>query len=137
MTDTTEPAATPASSIDTTDVDEGHTPEAWRRATAKAATLAEALPWLKTYHGKTIVVKYGGNAMTDEGLKKAFAEDIVFLRYAGFHPVVVSNSTFDGLGWRMGMSSEDGVTSRNEPPRLVRSSPRTRWRSSRSPRARS
>ena len=61
----------------------------WKRATAKAATLAEALPWLKQYHGKTIVVKYGGNAMTDESLKKAFAEDIVFLRYAGVHPVVV------------------------------------------------
>jgi acetylglutamate kinase len=65
------------------------TPEEWRRATAKAATLAAALPWLKRYHGKTIVVKYGGNAMTDEKLKQAFAEDIVFLRYAGFRPVVV------------------------------------------------
>jgi acetylglutamate kinase len=64
-------------------------PEEWRRATAKAATLAEALPWLKTYHGKTIVVKYGGNAMTDDTLKRAFAEDILFLRYAGFRPVVV------------------------------------------------
>ena len=64
-------------------------PEEWRRATAKAATLAEALPWLKRYHGATIVVKYGGNAMTDDVLKQAFAEDIVFLRYAGFHPVVV------------------------------------------------
>src|SRR3954466_5650627 len=61
----------------------------WAKATAKGATLAEALPWLKTYHGKTIVVKYGGNAMTDESLKQAFAEDIVFLRYAGVHPVVV------------------------------------------------
>jgi acetylglutamate kinase len=67
----------------------GKSPEEWRRATAKAATLAEALPWLKTYHGKTIVVKYGGNAMTDDALKRAFAEDIVFLRYAGFRPVVV------------------------------------------------
>jgi acetylglutamate kinase len=65
------------------------TPEEWRAATAKAKTLAEALPWLKQYHGKTIVVKYGGNAMTDDSLKKAFAEDIVFLRYAGFRPVVV------------------------------------------------
>lgn len=64
-------------------------PEEWKKATAKAATLAEALPWLKAYHGKTIVVKYGGNAMTDDTLKRAFAEDIVFLRYAGFHPVVV------------------------------------------------
>ena len=61
----------------------------WKQATAKAATLAEALPWLMTYHGKTIVVKYGGNAMTDETLKRAFAQDIVFLRYAGFKPVVV------------------------------------------------
>jgi acetylglutamate kinase len=55
----------------------------------KAATLAQALPWLQAYHGKTIVVKYGGNAMTDETLKAAFAKDIVFLRYAGFRPVVV------------------------------------------------
>jgi len=64
-------------------------PDEWKQATQKAATLAEALPWLKQYHGKTIVVKYGGNAMTDEDLKRAFAEDIVFLRYAGFRPVVV------------------------------------------------
>src|SRR6187551_1906193 len=62
---------------------------AWKKATAKAATLAAALPWLKKYHGKTIVVKYGGNAMTDETLKAAFAEDIAFLRFAGFKPVVV------------------------------------------------
>ncbi|HSE71349.1 MAG TPA: acetylglutamate kinase [Nocardioidaceae bacterium] len=67
----------------------GKTPEQWKEATEKAATLAAALPWLKTYHGKTIVVKYGGNAMTDDALKRAFAEDIVFLRYAGFRPVVV------------------------------------------------
>ena len=56
---------------------------------AKAATLAAALPWLKQYHGKIVVVKYGGNAMVDDELKKAFAEDIVFLRMAGFKPVVV------------------------------------------------
>jgi acetylglutamate kinase len=65
----------------------GH--DEWKKATDKAATLAKALPWLKKYHGKVIVVKYGGNAMTDETLKKAFAEDIVFLRLAGFKPVVV------------------------------------------------
>jgi len=64
-------------------------PEAWEQATAKAATLARALPWLKKYHGKVVVVKYGGNAMVDEDLKHAFAEDIVFLRLAGFKPVVV------------------------------------------------
>jgi acetylglutamate kinase len=70
-------------------MDAGKSPDEWKEITAKAATLAAALPWLKEYHGKTIVVKYGGNAMTDEGLKRAFAEDIVFLRYAGFRPVVV------------------------------------------------
>jgi len=64
-------------------------PEDWKRATAKAATLADALPWLKKYHGEVVVVKYGGNAMVDDKLKHAFAEDIVFLRLAGFKPVVV------------------------------------------------
>ena len=56
---------------------------------AKARTLAAALPWLMTYHGKVVVVKYGGNAMTDDVLKQAFAEDIAFMRFAGFKPVVV------------------------------------------------
>jgi acetylglutamate kinase len=56
---------------------------------AKARTLAAALPWLKRYHGKIVVVKYGGNAMTDDLLKRAFAEDVAFLRFAGFRPVVV------------------------------------------------
>jgi acetylglutamate kinase len=55
----------------------------------EAAVLAAALPWLKQYHGKIVVVKYGGNAMTDDVLKRAFAEDIAFLRFAGFKPVVV------------------------------------------------
>ncbi len=64
-------------------------PADWKKATDKAATLAQALPWLKKYHGKVIVVKYGGNAMTDASLKRAFAEDIVFMRLAGFKPVVV------------------------------------------------
>jgi acetylglutamate kinase len=55
----------------------------------KAAVLAEALPWLKALHGKIVVVKYGGNAMTNDVLKVAFAEDMVFLRNCGIHPVVV------------------------------------------------
>ena len=63
--------------------------EKHQRALAKAAVLTEALPWLEQFHGKTVVIKYGGNAMIDEGLKQAFAEDIVFLRYAGVRPVVV------------------------------------------------
>lgn len=58
-------------------------------ATQKASVLAEALPWLNQFHGSTIVVKYGGNAMVDDGLKASFAADIVFLRLAGLHPVVV------------------------------------------------
>jgi acetylglutamate kinase len=65
------------------------TPSPSRPDPAKARTLAAALPWLKRYHGQTIVVKYGGNAMTDDDLKVAFAEDIAFLRFAGFKPVVV------------------------------------------------
>jgi acetylglutamate kinase len=58
-------------------------------ALAKAATLIEALPWLERFHGKTVVVKLGGNAMTDAALLAAFAQDVVFLRYAGLQPVVV------------------------------------------------
>jgi acetylglutamate kinase len=55
----------------------------------KAATLIEALPWLARFHGRTVVVKYGGHAMVDADLKRAFAEDIVFLRYAGVRAIVV------------------------------------------------
>jgi acetylglutamate kinase len=55
----------------------------------KAAVLIEALPWLQRFHGATVVVKYGGNAMVDDALKAAFAEDMVFLKLAGLHPVVV------------------------------------------------
>jgi acetylglutamate kinase len=55
----------------------------------KAGVLAEALPWLQRFHDKIVVVKYGGNAMVDDKLKTAFAQDMVFLRLAGIHPVVV------------------------------------------------
>ncbi|WP_113704297.1 acetylglutamate kinase [Nonomuraea lactucae] len=58
-------------------------------AHAKAGTLIEALPWLTRFHGATVVIKYGGNAMTEDALKEGFAEDVVFLRYAGLRPVVV------------------------------------------------
>ena len=58
-------------------------------ALAKAATLVEALPWLARFHGAVVVLKYGGHAMTDPALQRAFAEDVVFLRYAGLRPVVV------------------------------------------------
>jgi acetylglutamate kinase len=59
------------------------------QALAKAAVLVDALPWLERFHGKVVVVKYGGNAMTSPHLQRAFAEDIVFLRYAGLRPVIV------------------------------------------------
>ena len=55
----------------------------------KAKVLAEALPYIRRFHGKTIVVKYGGNAMTDERLKRSFAHDVVLLKLVGMDPVVV------------------------------------------------
>nr|BFF14392.1 hypothetical protein GCM10025699_56950 [Microbacterium flavescens] len=58
-------------------------------AAVKAATLIESLPWLKRFSGTVVVVKFGGNAMVDDALKRAFAEDMVYLRYAGLFPVVV------------------------------------------------
>jgi acetylglutamate kinase len=79
-----------------------------KAAKRKARVLVEALPWLKQYAGKIVVLKYGGNAMVDEDLKAAFAEDIVFLRMAGVRPVVVHGggpqiSTMLG---RLGIESE-------------------------------
>jgi acetylglutamate kinase len=76
----------------TTTVPAGASPATRRgfeEARAKAATLIEALPWLDRFHGQTVVIKYGGHAMTDEPLRRAFAQDVVFLRYAGLRPVVV------------------------------------------------
>ncbi len=58
-------------------------------AAAKAAVLIESLAWMQRFAGKTIVVKFGGNAMVDDGLKSAFAQDMVYLRHAGIRPVVV------------------------------------------------
>ncbi|MEY2622454.1 MAG: hypothetical protein RIT26_2274, partial [Pseudomonadota bacterium] len=55
----------------------------------KAEILAQALPYIRKFHGKTLVIKYGGNAMTDPGLQADFAEDVVLLRLVGMNPVVV------------------------------------------------
>ncbi len=57
--------------------------------TLKAEILAEALPYIRQYHGKTIVIKYGGNAMTEERLKEGFARDVILLKLVGMNPVVV------------------------------------------------
>lgn len=60
-----------------------------KAAEAKAAVLAEALPWLERWQGATVVVKYGGNAMTEEVLKQGFARDMVLMKLVGIHPIVV------------------------------------------------
>jgi acetylglutamate kinase len=59
------------------------------KATEVAKVLGEALPYIRRFRGKTIVVKYGGNAMVDERLKSGFARDIVLMRLVGINPVVV------------------------------------------------
>lgn len=58
-------------------------------AAIKAETLIESLPWLQKFHGKVVVVKFGGNAMVDAELQKAFAQDMAYLRWVGIRPVVV------------------------------------------------
>lgn len=74
------------------------------RPEQKAEVLIEALPWLQKFAGALVVVKYGGNAMIDEDLKRAFAQDMVFLRQVGLRPVVVHgggpqiNTMLDRLG---------------------------------------
>ena len=77
-------------------------------AAQKAGVLVEALPWLQRFHGKVVVVKYGGNAMIDDGLKRAFAEDMVFLRTAGIFPVVVHGGgpQITAMLTRLGLTGE-------------------------------
>ena len=58
-------------------------------ARLKAETLIESLDWLREFHGKTVVIKFGGNAMVDEALQQSFAEDMAYLRFVGIRPVVV------------------------------------------------
>lgn len=74
----------------------------------KAATLIEALPWIQQFAGTTMVIKYGGNAMVNDELRRAFAEDIVFLHHAGIHPVVVHGGgpQINGMLDRLGITSE-------------------------------
>ncbi|CAG7601098.1 acetylglutamate kinase [Leucobacter soli] len=77
-------------------------------AAAKAEVLIESLPWLKKFAGSIMVIKFGGNAMIDEGLLTAFAEDVVYLRLVGIRPVVVHGGgpqITDMLG-RLGIESE-------------------------------
>jgi acetylglutamate kinase len=77
-------------------------------AANKAQILAEALPYIRRFHGKTIVVKYGGNAMIDERLKHSFARDIVLLKLVGMNPVVVHGGgpQIDDMLARVGKKGE-------------------------------
>ena len=74
----------------------------------KANVLAEAMPYIKRFHGKTIVVKYGGNAMTEEHLKHCFARDVVLLKLVGMNPVVVHGGgpQIENLPARVGKKGE-------------------------------
>ena len=74
----------------------------------KASILTETLPWLETYAGKIVVIKYGGNAMIDDDLKRAFAQDIVFMKRCGVHPVVVHGGgpQISTMLTRLGIASE-------------------------------
>src|ERR671918_1183055 len=74
----------------------------------KARILAEALPYIQRFHGRTIVVKYGGNAMTDEKLKESFARDVVMLKLVGMNPVIVHGGgpQIGDLLSKMGIKSE-------------------------------
>ena len=73
-----------------------------------AEILAQALPYIRKFHGKTLVIKYGGNAMTDPALQKAFAEDVVLLKLVGMNPVVVHGGgpQIEGLLHRLGKKGE-------------------------------
>jgi len=77
-------------------------------ALPKAQILIEALPWLTRHHGKTVVIKFGGNAMVNEDLQRTFAEDMVYLRYAGLRPVVVHGGgpQISAMLDRLGIDSE-------------------------------
>jgi acetylglutamate kinase len=75
---------------------------------SKAGVLAEALPYIQRFHGRTIVVKYGGNAMTDDNLKQRFARDVVLLKLVGMNPVVVHGGgpQIDEMLKRVGKNGE-------------------------------
>ena len=96
MSDQSEPAGRPGRPLESALVE-------------KASILTETLPWLETYAGKIVVIKYGGNAMVDEDLKRAFAQDIVFMKRCGVHPVVVHgggpqiSSMLDPAGHHLGV----------------------------------
>jgi len=84
----------------------------------KAATLQEALPYIREFHGDIFVIKYGGNAMVDPQLRDSFARDIVLMKYVGLHPVVVHGGgpQIDEMLKSLGVVSErlDGLRVTND-----------------------
>lgn len=101
----TTPADIDPEAVGTDGIDEEQDQSA---AAAKAATLIESLPWLKRFHDQIIVIKFGGNAMVNEDLQRTFAEDMVYLRYAGIRPVVVHGGgpQISAMLDRLGIHSE-------------------------------
>ncbi|WP_173921843.1 acetylglutamate kinase [Agromyces sp. Marseille-P2726] len=101
MHETTSPSGGAAHDHEDADVDAS-------TAAAKAQVLIDSLPWLKRFHGETMVVKFGGNAMVSPELQRAFAEDMVYLRYAGIKPVVVHGGgpQISAMLARLGIESE-------------------------------
>ncbi len=91
------------------------------RALEKAAVLVDALPWLQRFHDKIVVIKYGGNAMTSPALQASFAEDVMFLRYAGLRPVIVHGGgpQITELLGRLGITSEFRGGLRVTPPETM------------------
>ncbi len=77
-------------------------------AQEKAAVLREALPWITRFHGQTVVIKYGGNAMVDEDLKRSFAADVALLHFVGLRPVVVHGGgpQISHLAGQLGVESQ-------------------------------
>ncbi len=99
------PPPAPRRRVGTRRVMRTHDPEG---DAAKVAVLTGALPWLKEFHGNVVVIKYGGHAMVDEECRRAFADDMVFLRTCGILPVVVHGGgpQITGMLGRLGIESE-------------------------------
>ncbi|MEJ2578238.1 MAG: acetylglutamate kinase [Kineosporiaceae bacterium] len=116
-----EPVDSPVPPLDTVPPTNSPASVAALTAADKAAVLVEALPWLRRFHGAIVVVKYGGNAMIDDDLRRAFAEDMVFLRSVGVKPVVVHGGgpQISAMLTRLGITSQFRGGLRVTPPEAM------------------
>lgn len=105
---TSQAGANPASATAGTAEPRNLAAETLRRAHLQAETLVEALPWIQQFAGSTMVIKYGGNAMINDDLRRAFAEDVVFLHHVGIKPVVVHGGgpQINAMLTKLGIESE-------------------------------